>query len=95
MKCAILAAGKGTRMLPLTENKPKPLVEVGGRPFIYYILKNLERAGFDDVAMVIGHRGEMIKEALELYFEEHPKAKEDLLKIKVKENHPIFSKIAI
>jgi len=37
----------------------------------------------------------MLKEALELYFEEHPKAKEDLLKIKVKENHPIFSKIAI
>ena len=37
----------------------------------------------------------MLREALELYFEEHPRAKEELLKIKVKENHPILSKMAI
>lgn len=62
MKCAILAAGKGTRMLPLTENVPKPLVEVNGRPFLYYVLENLNKAGFDDIAIIIGHRGEMIKD---------------------------------
>ena len=47
MKAAIMAAGKGTRMLPLTEKVPKVLVEVNGKPFLYYVLKHLQEAGFD------------------------------------------------
>lgn len=66
MKCVVLAAGKGTRMLPLTRNKPKHLIEVGGRPFLHYVLKNLEKAGFrqKDIAVVVGYMGDMIEKYL-------------------------------
>lgn len=60
MKAVILAAGKGTRMLPLTENLPKALVQVNGKPFLNYLLKNLERAGFTDIGIIIGYKKEMI-----------------------------------
>lgn len=61
MKCAILAGGKGVRMLPLTKDRPKPLVLVNGRPFVYYLVNNIIKAGFDDIAMIVGYKGEMIK----------------------------------
>ncbi len=66
MKCVVLAAGKGTRMLPLTREKPKHLIEVGGRPFLHYVLKNLGKAGFrqKDIAVVVGYRGDMIEKYL-------------------------------
>ena len=43
MKALVLAAGKGVRMLPYTNDKPKVLVKVAGKPFLYYVLKNLEK----------------------------------------------------
>ena len=62
MKLAILAAGKGTRMLPLTKKRPKPLLKVNKRPFLYYLLKNVKAAGFSDISLVVGYKGKMIKD---------------------------------
>ncbi|HMO77948.1 MAG TPA: nucleotidyltransferase family protein [Candidatus Paceibacterota bacterium] len=61
MQCVILAAGKGTRLRPLTDNIPKPLVEVCGKPLIDHIASALPSA-VNEIIMVIGYRGEMIKE---------------------------------
>ena len=47
MKVIILAAGYATRLYPLTKDKPKPLLEVGGRPIVDHIIKNIEK--IDDV----------------------------------------------
>ena len=67
MKAVIMAAGKGTRMLPLTEEIPKVLVEVNRKPFLYYVLKNLEKAGYDDIGIVVGYKKEQFPEFLEKY----------------------------
>jgi dTDP-glucose pyrophosphorylase len=67
MKVVILAAGLGRRMLPLTESMPKPLIPINGRPFLYYVLKNLNKAGFDDIIVVANYKIEMIKEFLKQY----------------------------
>ena len=64
MKAVILAAGKGTRMLPLTENIPKVLVEVNERPFLYWLLNNLLQAGFNDFCVVVGYQKEKIEQFL-------------------------------
>ena len=53
MKALILAAGKGIRMLPHTADKPKVLIEVAGKPFLYYVLKNLKNAGVNDIAIIV------------------------------------------
>ncbi len=60
MQCVILAAGKGTRLRPLTEDKPKQLVEVLGKPLIDYIAEALPSA-VDEIIMVIGYKAEMIE----------------------------------
>jgi len=66
MKVVILAAGKGTRMRPLTYKVPKPLIKVNNHPFLYYILKNLNDAGFEyqDIGIIVGYKKEKIKEWL-------------------------------
>ena len=64
MKGVILAAGKGTRMLPLTLRRPKPLVPVLDRPMIEHIILGARDAGVDHQALVIGHLGEQIIEHL-------------------------------
>ncbi len=61
MKAVILAAGKGTRMLPLTENIPKVLVKINGKPFLYWLIKNLLHAGFNDFCLVVGYQKEKIE----------------------------------
>jgi len=67
MKAVIMAAGKGTRMLPLTKKVPKVLVEVNGKPFLYYVLKHLKEAGFDEFAIIVGHLKEKFPAFLEKY----------------------------
>lgn len=62
MKGVILAAGKGTRMLPLTERRPKPLVPLLEAPMLEHILQGMRQAGVRHVALVIGHLGHMIQE---------------------------------
>jgi len=67
LKAVILAAGKGTRMLPLTETRPKPLIHVCGKPFLYYLMENLKKAGLDEIGIVAGYKIKMIKDFLKEY----------------------------
>lgn len=64
MKAMILAAGLGTRLRPLTDGVPKPLLPVGGTPLIVWNLLLLRRHGFRDVVINLHYLGPMIEEAL-------------------------------
>jgi N-acetyl-alpha-D-muramate 1-phosphate uridylyltransferase len=64
MKAMLLAAGRGERMRPLTDNVPKPLLEIGGQPLIVYHLQALARAGVRDVVINLSWLGELIPAAL-------------------------------
>lgn len=61
-KVVIPAAGKGTRMLELAKDKPKHLIDVLDKPFLYYVLKNLQTAGFQEMILVIGNHAEQMRE---------------------------------
>lgn len=61
MKVGILAGGLGTRLAEETETKPKPMVEVGGRPIMWHIMKHYAHYGFQDFAIALGYKGEVIK----------------------------------
>lgn len=71
-KVLISAAGRGTRMLHLSKDRPKHLIEVNGRPFLYYLLKNLKEAGFNDFILVVGYKKEMMDEFVKNYQNEFP-----------------------
>ena len=62
MKTVILCGGKGRRLDQETEYKPKPLVEVGGRPILWHIMKIYSHQGFRDFILCLGYKGNMIKE---------------------------------
>ncbi|HIQ02095.1 MAG TPA: NDP-sugar synthase [Anaerolineales bacterium] len=64
MLAVILAAGDGTRMVPLTHHRPKPLVSVAGQPLIHHILRALAQTGVVQIVIVDGYRGEHIRRAL-------------------------------
>lgn len=64
MKAMILAAGLGTRMRPLTDHMPKPLLEAGGKPLIVWHIENLVRAGFTELVINTAWRGERLEAAL-------------------------------
>jgi bifunctional UDP-N-acetylglucosamine pyrophosphorylase/glucosamine-1-phosphate N-acetyltransferase len=61
---AIMAAGKGTRMLPLTKDIPKPMILLNGKPFLHYLLKNVKEAGYEDIIVIVGYLKEKIEEFL-------------------------------
>ena len=63
-KVVISAAGQGTRMLDLSKDKSKHLIEVEKRPFLAYLLDNILRAGYAEIILVAGYREDMIKEFL-------------------------------
>ena len=63
-KAMILAAGHGTRMKPLTDHTPKPLLKVGGKPLIVWHIEKLKKAGFQDIIINIAWLGEQIPKAL-------------------------------
>jgi len=58
----ILCGGQGTRLREETEYRPKPLVEIGGRPILWHIMKIYSHYGFRDFILCLGYRGNMIKE---------------------------------
>jgi glucose-1-phosphate cytidylyltransferase len=62
VKTMILCGGQGTRMREETEFRPKPLVEIGGRPILWHIMKMYAQYGFSDFILCLGYRGSMIKE---------------------------------
>jgi glucose-1-phosphate cytidylyltransferase len=62
MKVAILAGGKGTRLGLETYQRPKPMVEIGGRPILWHIIRYYAHYGFRDFAVALGYKGEMISQ---------------------------------
>lgn len=71
MKVVILAGGMGTRLSEATEMIPKPLVEVGGRPILWHIMKIYAAAGFDEFVVCCGYKAHMIKSYFVNYFTEN------------------------
>jgi glucose-1-phosphate cytidylyltransferase len=61
MKVGILAGGLGTRLAEETELRPKPMVEIGGRPILWHIMKYYESFGFTDFTVALGYKGDYIK----------------------------------
>ena len=64
MKAMILAAGRGERMRPLTDQVPKPLLEAGGKPLILHHIERLAAAGYRELVINLGHLGEQLTAAL-------------------------------
>ena len=62
MKTVILCGGQGTRLREETEFRPKPLVEIGGKPVLWHIMKLYAHYGFNEFTLCLGYRGNMIKE---------------------------------
>ncbi len=62
MKAVILAGGMGTRLSEETQVRPKPMVEIGGRPIIWHIMKIYQSGGITDFVVCLGYKGYMIKE---------------------------------
>src|SRR5687768_14299602 len=62
MKVVILAGGAGTRLAEETQTRPKPMVEIGGRPILWHILKLYSFHGFNEFVICLGVKGYMIKE---------------------------------
>ncbi len=61
MKVGILAGGHGTRLAEETEIKPKPMVEIGGRPILWHIMMHYSCYGYRDFVIALGYKGEVIK----------------------------------
>lgn len=68
MKAVILAGGLGTRLSEETITKPKPMVEIGGRPILWHIMKSYSYHGINDFVICLGYKGYLIKEYFANYF---------------------------
>lgn len=68
MKAFILAGGYGTRLSEATDIKPKPMVEIGGMPILWHILKIYSHFGINDFVILLGYKGYVIKEYFANYF---------------------------
>ena len=61
MKVVILAGGLGTRLAEETETRPKPMVDIGGRPILWHIMKHFAHCGFGEFVVALGYRGDDVK----------------------------------
>ena len=68
MKVLLLAGGLGTRLSEETGLKPKPMVEIGGKPILWHIMKTYSEYGFNEFVVLLGYRGYYIKEYFANYF---------------------------
>lgn len=68
MKCVILAGGLGTRLSEETVSRPKPMVEIGGRPILWHIMKIYSSYGINEFIICLGYKGYVIKEYFANYF---------------------------
>ena len=67
MKVAILAGGAGSRLAEETQIKPKPLVEIGGKPILWHIMRHYAQYDFKNFVIALGYKGEMIKKYMKDY----------------------------
>jgi glucose-1-phosphate cytidylyltransferase len=68
MKVLLLAGGLGTRLSEETDLRPKPMVEIGGKPILWHIMKTYSQYGFNDFVVLLGYKGYIIKEYFANYF---------------------------
>ena len=68
MKVVLLAGGYGTRLSEETDIRPKPMVEIGGKPILWHIMKIYSHYGFNDFVVLLGYKGYYIKEYFANYF---------------------------
>ncbi len=68
MKVVLLAGGLGSRLSEETDIRPKPMVEIGGRPILWHIMKLYSQYGFNDFVILLGYKGYFIKEYFANYF---------------------------
>lgn len=83
MKAVILAGGRGTRISEESETRPKPMVEIGGKPILWHIMKTYERAGITDFIVLLGYKGYVIKEYFANYILHSSSVKIDLANDKI------------
>ncbi len=67
-KAVILAGGLGTRLMEETESRPKPMVEIGGKPILWHIMKSYSRHGVNEFIICLGYKGYVIKEYFANYY---------------------------
>jgi glucose-1-phosphate cytidylyltransferase len=87
MKVVILAGGLGTRISEETDLKPKPMIEIGGKPILWHIMKIYSHFGFNDFIICCGYKGYMIKEYFANYFLHESDITIDLEKNDLKVHH--------
>ena len=68
MKVLLLAGGFGTRLSEETDIRPKPMVEIGGRPILWHIMKTYSQYGFNEFVVLLGYKGYYVKEYFANYF---------------------------
>jgi len=68
MKVVVLAGGFGTRLREETEVRPKPMVEIGGRPILWHIMKHYAHHGFREFVIALGYKGDVIKRYFADYY---------------------------
>ena len=68
MKCVILAGGKGSRISEISKKIPKPMVEIGGKPIIWHIMKIYSYFGYNEFVILLGYKGYVIKEYFTNYY---------------------------
>lgn len=68
MKIVLLAGGLGTRLMEETESRPKPMVEIGGKPILWHIMKLYEYHGYNDFIICLGYKAHLIKEYFLNYY---------------------------
>ena len=79
MKAVILAGGLGTRLSEETELKPKPMVEIGGRPILWHIMKIYSHYGINDFIILTGYKSHVIKDYFINYYTRYSDITVDLL----------------
>mgnify|MGYP001817955289 CR=1 FL=1 len=84
MKIALLAGGKGTRLAEETSVRPKPMVEIGGRPLLWHIMMHYTQHGYNDFVIALGYKGDYIKR----YFADYASLTGDLT-INMENGRPI------
>ncbi|HWR20251.1 MAG TPA: glucose-1-phosphate cytidylyltransferase [Verrucomicrobiae bacterium] len=89
MKAVILAGGGGTRLSEETVGRPKPMVEIGGKPILWHIMKLYSAYGVNDFVVCLGYKGYMIKEYFANYFLHRSDVTIDLAhnRVEVHQNH--------
>ena len=73
MKVVILAGGMGTRLKEETEAKPKPMVEIGGKPILWHIMKHYSHFGFNRFILALGYKGDYVEKYFSNVCEKTPR----------------------